>query len=94
VPKEPPEPDFDPPLDDPTPEPDEPAETADALADAASDIDDALDLPRTSPDAKGISSAIKALRSARESIEPFLPADSDSTSDARAGLRDRKKKDR
>jgi hypothetical protein len=93
VPKEPPEPDFDPALDDPNPEPDEPADTADALADAASDIEDALDVLRNSPDAKGIGSAIKALRAARESIEAFLPADSDSTSDARSGLRDRKQKD-
>jgi hypothetical protein len=93
APREPAGPDVEPDLDDPTPEPDEPADASDAFADAASDIEDALELLRSSPDAKGISSAMKALRAARESIEPFLPADSDSTSDAKAGLRDRDKDD-
>jgi hypothetical protein len=89
VPDEPEEPDVEPPLDDPDAEPDEPADTLDALADASSDIDDAIDALTTAPNAKGIAAALKAMRSARESIGPFMPPDSDSTSDSGKGIRPR-----
>ena len=86
---EPEEPDVEPPLDDPDAEPEEAADVFDALADADSDIDDAIDALMAAPDAKEVAGALKAMRSARASIGQFLPPDSDSTSDARLGLKPR-----
>ena len=92
VPDEPEEPDEDPPLDDPDAEPDEPASAFDALADANSDIEDAIEALETSPNTKGIAVALRAIRSARESMGPFFPPDSDSTSKSKVGVHPRKDK--
>jgi hypothetical protein len=96
VPDEPEEPDDapDPPVDDPDPEPDEATDAFEALSDATCDIEDAIDALESSPNAKGIKTALRALRFARASIGPFFPPGSDSTSDSTAGIRKRSPKDK
>jgi len=92
--KDKPEPVEDPPLDDPDDEPEDADDAVDALADIASDLDDAIEELSAVADRKAVANAVKALRSARDTIEPFLPPGSDSTSDSKAGIRDRGKDDR
>jgi hypothetical protein len=82
-----------PPIDDDDGEPDDPDDGVDALTDVASDLDDAIDELAAAPTSKAVNGALKALRTARETIEPFLPPSSDSTSDSAAGLRDRGRDD-
>jgi hypothetical protein len=91
--KDKPDPVEEPPLDDDEGEPDDPQDAGDALTDVASDLDDAIDELAAAPTSKAVNNALKALRTARETIEPFLPPSSDSTSDSAAGLRDRGRDD-
>ena len=92
--KDKPDPVEDPPLDDPEDEPDDADDAVDALTDVASDLDDAIDELSAVPDRKAVANAVKALKTARETIEPFLPPGSDSTSDSKPGIRDRTKADK
>ena len=91
--KDKPDPVDEPPLDDDDSEPDDPDDALDALTDVASDLDDAIDDLAAAPASKAVSGPLKAMRTARETIEPFLPPASDSTSDSTAGIRDRSRAD-
>jgi hypothetical protein len=88
-----PDPVEEPPLDDPDAEPVDPDDAIDALTDVASDLDDAIEELTIAPTKKGVTAALKAMKTARETIEPFLPPGSDSTSDSAAGVRDRSPND-
>jgi hypothetical protein len=92
--KDKPDPVEEPPLDDDEVEPDDPDDAIDALTDVASDLDDVIDELTTAADRKRVAAAVKALKTARQTIEPFLPPASDSTSDSKAGIRDRGRDDK
>jgi hypothetical protein len=89
--KDKPEEPEEPPIDDPEDEPDDPEDPLEALGDVASDLDDAIEELTADPTRKGVAAALRTMKSARETIEPFLRPASDSTSDSRPGVRDRKR---